>query len=227
MRIVVEKQNVRLILSMQEKAKLLSSKRWEEDAFRGVVDAGRMTKTRVQRAVRHQMAMIKYGFVAQNTRGTPKRAQLAYEIYAFKGGQKIEDYAGLKALSSGGRAAKRFNSNRAIDDRGFVRSGVWNKPRTFKRSFAHNGGFFAMLPGGNRTTAPKSLWTYGLKPDQPRDGLGRFASPGRTYGRIRRLFGGALSKELAKDESLPTFQKVAPALLSEKVMKRLAKYLEI
>lgn len=225
MRVIVIKQNVHVLLTMQERAKLLSSGRWKREAFRGVVDAGRRTKTQVQRAVHQQMAMKSYSFVASNTRGTPNQGALSFEIYAHKGGQRIEEYKGLRTLVQGGRTAGRFNKGRTIGDKGFVRSGVWNAPRTFKRSFAANGGFFAMLPGGagSSTRAPKALWTFGKKPNQPRDGEGRFASPGTTYGRIRRLFGPALGKELVKDQSLATFQKVAPRLLEEKVMKRMAK----
>jgi hypothetical protein len=226
LRLVVKKQNIRLVLTMQERAKLFANGRWRTEAFRGVVDAGRRTKTQVQRSAFKQMAMLKYGFVAQNTRGTPRQAKLAYEIYALKGGQRIEEYAGLRALATRGKTARRFNVDRDVSDKGFVRSGVWNKPRTFKRSFATNGGFFAMLPGGTRTTAPKSMWTYGSKPDQPRDPLGRFASPGRKYGKIRRLYGGALRKEIGKDQALATFHRVGPAMLEQKVTKRLARFLK-
>ena len=54
-----------------------------------------------------------------NTRGTPKRAELAFEIYGVTGGQWIEEYKGLQALKSAGGQA----------DTGSVRSGVWNAPR--------------------------------------------------------------------------------------------------
>lgn len=226
MRLVVRKQNIRLVLTYKERAQLLANGKWRREAFRGVVDAGRKTKTQVQRAVHKQMATKKYGFVSGNTRGTPRQADLAYEIYALKGGQRIEEYKGLKALKVDGAAAARFNSGRSGDDSGSVRSGVWNKPRTFKRSFATNGGFFAMLPGGTSTKAPKALWTFGKKGDQPRGAGGRFASSGKRYGKIRRLYGPAIRKELPKDESLATFMRVGPALLEEKVMKRMAKFIK-
>ncbi len=57
--------------------------------------------------------------VISNTRGTPKRAELAFEIYGVTGGQRIEEYKGLQALKSAGGQA----------DTGSVRSGVWKPPR--------------------------------------------------------------------------------------------------
>lgn len=39
-----------------------------------------------------------------------------------------------------------MNTGRSILYRGFVRSGVWNNPRTFKRSFAQGGEFFSLIP---------------------------------------------------------------------------------
>lgn len=223
MRVVVTKQNVKLVLTMKERADLFRNGRWKTEGFRGVVDAGRRTKTQVQRAVHQQMATKKYGFVSGATRGTPRREELAFEIYALKGGQRIEEYKGLQALKISGRTAARYNSGRDDGDAGFVRSGVWNAPRTFKRSFAANGGFFATLPGGKSGTAPKALWTFGNKPDQPRGADGRFASSGKKYGKIRRLFGPAIRKEIVKDKALATFQNVAPRMLEQKVVPRLAK----
>lgn len=226
MRVVVKKQNVHLIITMQERARLLASGRWKTEAFHGVVDAGRRTKTHVQRAVHKQMATKQYSFTAQNTRGTPRKTELAYEIYALKGGQSIEIYKGLQALTPKGRTAKRYNASRGIDDAGFVRSGVWNAPRTFKRSFSANGGFFAMLPGATNSKAPKALWTFGSKPGQPRGPGGKFAPSGKRYGKIRRLFGPAIRKEIVKDQALATFERVAPKLLEEKVVKRVAKLIQ-
>lgn len=223
MRIVVSSKNLNVLVSAEKKARVLASGKWRTEAFRGVVDAGRRTKTQVQRAVHKQMATKQYGFVSGNTRGTPRQAALAYEIYALKGGQKVEIYKGLRALASGGLVAAKFNAGRAGSDAGFVRSGVWNAPRTFKRSFASNGGYFAMLPGGKAGPAPKALWTYGHKPNQPRTAAGRFAPSGQKYGRIRRLFGPALRDEIGKDQSLATFMRVGPALLEQKVMARMVK----
>ncbi|QPC87133.1 hypothetical protein GA830_10545 [Mesorhizobium sp. NBSH29] len=226
MRVVIRKQNIKLILSFQERAKLLGNKHWQTEAFRGVVDAGRKTKTQVQRSVHNQMAMKKYGFTAQNTRGTPRRAELAFEIYALKGGQRVEEYKGLRALSPGGSAAGKMNTGRSNSDAGFVKSSVWNSPRTFKRSFATNGGYFAMLPGGTSTKAPKMLWTFGAKKSQPRGAGGRFGKSSQRYGKIRRLFGPALRKELVKDQALSTFYRVGPKLLEDKVMKRMEKLIK-
>lgn len=230
MRVLVSKQNISLIPTLQTRMKILSDGKWRREAFRGVVDAGRKTKTQVQRSVHRQMATKNYGFVVANTRGTPKQAELAYEIYALKGGQRIELYKGLKALAAGGMAAARMNLGRQSGEGGLVRSGVWNSPRTFKRSFSQNGGFFALLPasaGKGRSTAPKALWTFGKKGNQPRGAGGRFAASSTTYGPIRRLYGPSLMKELIKDQSLATFQTVGPKLLEEKVMKRMEKLIKI
>lgn len=225
MRIVVRKHRVELILSMKERAELFANGRWKVEAFRGLDAAGRRTKTRVQKAVHHQMATKKYSFVSGSTRGVANQGALTYEIFAFKGGQRIEEYKGLQALKITGAAAARLNANRDALDQGSVRSGVWNVPRVFKRSFATGNGYFAMLPGkGGR--ASKLLWTYGSKPDQPRDDKGRFAPSNRTYGPIRRLFGPALRKELPKDESLATFQAVAPVMMEQKIVPRLAKLMK-
>ncbi len=225
-RIVVKKTNVKLVLSLRDRAALFGSGDWRKHANRGVIDAGRKTKTQVQRAVRQQMA-LKDGhyqsYVVDGTRGVPRQARLAYEIFGLAGGQRVEIYKGLRALKLSGAAAARFNSGRGGGDAGTVRSGVWNAPRVFKRSFATANGFFAMLPAraGGSGTAPRALWTFGAKPDQSRDAAGRFASSGIKYGKVRRLYGPALRKEIPKDASLATFLRVAPVELEQKVMKRL------
>ncbi|MBC6714780.1 hypothetical protein H9Q09_01090 [Aurantimonas sp. DM33-3] len=225
-RIVVQKTNVKLVLSLRDRAALFGRGDWKKHANRGVIDAGRKTKTQVQRAVYRQMA-LKEGhyqrYVVSGTRGIPRKAQLAYEIFGVPGGQRIEIYKGLRAMKMSGAAAARFNSGRGAGDAGSVRSGVWNNPRVFKRSFATGSGFFALLPksAGGSGTAPKALWTFGAKPDQNRDDRGRFASSGIRYGKVRRLYGPALQKEIPKDASLATFLAVAPVELEQKVMKRL------
>lgn len=225
MRVVVHKQNVHLILTMKERAQIFGSGRWKREAFRGLDGAGRKTRTQVQRAVHKQMATKKYSFVSGNTRGIANQGALTYEIFAFKGGQRVEEYKGLRALKITGAAAARLNADRDALDKGSVRSGVWNVPRVFKRSFATEKGFFAMRPGkGGR--ASKLLWTYGHKPDQPRDAQGRFAPSTRTYGPIRRLFGPSLMKEIPKDQSLATFQRVAPMMMEQKIVPRLEKLMK-
>ena len=121
MRLIVERQRLELVASMQESARLLASRRWQEGAFRGVVDPGRRTKTQVQRAVHEQMATKRYGLVSAKTRGTPKRAELVFEIHGVTGGQRIEQYKGLQVLKSAGGQAET----------GSVQSGVWNAPEFF------------------------------------------------------------------------------------------------
>ncbi len=216
MQLIVVRQRLELVASMQESARVLASRRWQQEAFRGVVDAGRRTKTEVQRAVHKQMATKRYGLVSASTRGSPKWANLAFEIYGVTGGQRIEEYKGLQVLKSAGGQA----------DSGAVRSGVWNSHRVFQRSFAAKGGFFALLPGGTGKVAPRVLWTYGSKPGQPRDASGRFAPSGKTYGRVRRLFGPSLMKEIVKDEALATFERVGPPLLADKVLSRMNRLLD-
>ncbi|GHB34013.1 hypothetical protein GCM10007094_23760 [Pseudovibrio japonicus] len=195
-----------------------------------MMQATKKVKTKVQKAVTQQMA-LKSGnyrsYVVKNTRAYSKPAQLTGMIVANNKGGKIEIYKDLKTLSSKGRAAKRYNSGRSVDDQGFVKSGVWNAPRTFKRSFSSNGGFFALIPGGKTSNAlPKEFWTFGKKASQPRDSGGRFKSSQRQGYRVRRLYGPALGKEMQKDQALATFKKEAPKELRVQVETRIKKIMK-
>lgn len=228
MRIVRRGQNIYLIGRFRDMAKHLATKKGHTELHRGVIDAGRKVKTKVQRAVRDQMGLKagNYGsYVVAGTRGVPRKEMLSYEIFGVKGGSKIENYKGLMSVKSGGRVSRRMNAGRGISDQGTVRSAVWNNPRLFKRSFATGGGFFAMRPpsAGTSRRAPKALWTFGLKPGQPRGAGGRFASSGVQYGKVRRLFGPSLMKEIPVDDSLAIFMKDGPVLLEKAIEKRLAK----
>lgn len=205
-------ENRDVVVRFEGGLKSIASGRLRGELQRSVIDAGRKTKTQVQRAVHGQMATKSYGTVTKNVRTSS--GTLSFEIFAVAGGQRIEAYKGLRAAAGGPGEAL---------ERGMVSSGVWNNPRTFQRSFATGSGFFALLPGDRSTVAPRVLWTYGSKPDQPRDDAGRFRPSGKTYGPVRRLFGPSLKKEIVKDQSLATFQRVGPKLLEERVMKRLAK----
>ena len=229
MRLVASGNFVKGVLSYRETVQALRSKRFRTEAHRGVIDAGRKVKTRIQHVVYKQMALKpgKYtSYVVSNTRGVPKSGNLSFEIYGVKGGIKVENYKGLRVLKSGGKAAAAMNANKTSADKGFVKSGVWNSPRTFKRSFGAAKGYFAVLPGGGSSSrAPKALWTFGRKPNQPRSGDGKFAKSSTTYGKIRRLFGPSLMKEIPKDQSLQTFRKEAPPLLKKHVEKRIAKFM--
>lgn len=223
MHVTIGRSNLRALKSFERMVDRLGDKRWKNEMFRGVVDAGRKTKTRVQKAVAKQMALKPgnyNGYVVAGTRGTPRKEILAFDIYGVKGGTDIEKYRGLRSV----KASSKLNVGRKGLERGMVRSGVWNNPRVFKRSFEAGGRFYAMLPAsaGASKRAPKALWTYGLKPDQPRGAGGRFASSGKTYGKIRALYGPSLMKELPEDESLATFMTVGPALLEQAVSKRVA-----
>lgn len=229
MRVVRSCHNLHLILGFRDMAKVLGSPKGLTEMHRGVIDAGRKVKTKVQRAVKDQMA-LKPGnyssYVVAGTRGVPRRPNLSYEIFGVKRGSKIENYKGLMALKGGGRAIVRLNSGRSDSDKGAVRSGVWNNPRVFKRSFVGtNGGYFAVRPAsaGSTGRAPKAIWTFGHKPGQPRAGDGRFAPTGARYGKVRTLFGPSLMKEIPKDDSLAVFLKEGPKLLEFHVGKRLTK----
>jgi hypothetical protein len=212
--------------SFRRLAKRLEGPGFQAELFRGLVDVGRKEKTLVQKTVTKQMAMKSYGFVSRNTRGTPRRALLAYDIYAYKGGQPIEDYKGLRVLKHGGKLSKAGNLGRNGSDRGSVQSGVWNVSRVFKRSFqGSSGGLFAVLPGTSGGKAPKALWTYGLKPKQGRDGSGKFKSTGKTYGKVRKLYGASLREEIAQGETLAVFMTTAAPALLVAIEKRLSKFL--
>ena len=226
MQVVVSK-DFKHFMTFRQRATFLRDRKWRQEAHRGVIDAGRKTKTQVQRAVAKQMAVAPgayQGYVVGNTSGIPRRKDLSFSISARQKGAKIQTYKGLRALSEKGRTAKRYNKGRSNFERGFVRSGVWNEPRTFKRSFARNGGFFALRPSSRTSaTLPKEFWTYGNKPNQPRDAQGRFKSTGRQGYSVRKLYGPALGKELDRDLSLKTFQRVAPVELEIQVKKRIAR----
>lgn len=224
MRIVKTGKNLQLIGQFERMAERLASERGKTELHRGVVDAGRKMRTKVQRAVAHQMALRPgnyQSYVVAGTRGVSRPAILAFDIFGVKGGTDIEEYKGLMAV----RRSNRMNVGRSATERGTVRSAVWNNPRVFKRSFATDTGFYAIRPPEDGTTgrAPKVLWTFGLKPGQPRGASGKFASSNVRYGKIRRLFGPSLMKEIPEDESLAVFITEGPGLLEMEVSKRLAK----
>ena len=227
-RVVIRKENVRLILRWQDQVRMLADKRFYREAERGLISAGRKTKTQVQRAVHKQMAMKPGTYqrlVSSRTRGKSQGKALRYEIFGISGGQPIAEYKGLRVLNRSGSASRKFNLARGGGDKGFVRSGVWNAPRTFKRSFGHSGQTFAVLPGNGK--APKILWTYGSKKGQPRGGDGRFQSTGRGYGKLRRLFGGSLMKEYGLGEALATFHRVAPVEMEKEISRRFEKLMRL
>lgn len=206
-------------LSYKQMAKSLKNKSWEREAFRAVQDAGKKTRTKTQRAVSRQMG-LKPGnyqsYVVSGTSSFGKKRDLSFTMYGTQRGASIEKYKGLRVLSSKGKAAKRFNDGRS-GDKGFVLSAVWNKPRTFKRSFATAKGYFARLPGAPLRD-PKN---------QPRDGEGRFAkwSGAGKKSRIRKLYGPSLKKEYVQGPALQEFQKHGPVFLETAIKKRAEKFL--
>lgn len=224
MQIRLGTRDISVLRSFGKMTERLSSPQFRNAVHNGIVDAGRRTKTSVQRAVYKQMNLKAgnyQGYVVAGTRGVPRKAILAYDIFGVKGGAAIEQYRGLRSVSRG----NRMNVGRSASERGAVRSGVWNNPRIFKRSFATKGGFYAMLPPGEgaSTRAPRALWTYGLKSNQPRGTGGKFASSGVKYGKVRRLFGPSLMKEIPEDQSLATFLREGPQQLELHVGKRVEK----
>lgn len=223
MRLKVKVHGMQLIRRMKSNAGKLADGRWKKAAHRGVIDAGRRTKTQVQRAVAKQGNFKNYqqDVVAHMRQSSDQL--LSTRIFAVRGGQSIDRYKGLRTLGNAGRQAKALNDGRSIADRGRVRSAVWKNPRVFKRSFEGKNGFFALLPGEKDYGAPVALWSFGKKPTQPRDAKGRFAESEATYGRQRRLFGPSLREEIAQDEALATFHRVAPIELERHVVKRVTK----
>jgi len=211
---------------LTQRVTIFTNAGWKQQAYHRLVDAGRKTKTRVQRAAAQQMA-LKSGnyqsYVVANTRGIGNKGSLSFRITASAKGSDVEIYKGLRVLKSGGQAAKAMNAGRSLSDAGFVKSGVWNAPRTFKRSFESNGGLFSLIPGNGSARLPKAFWTFGKKEGQPRDGEGKFAKSGRQGFRVRRLYGPALGKELSKDQALTTFMTFGPKELETQMNKLLRK----
>ncbi len=220
-------------------SKDLGSAKWKPEAMRGVIDAGRQTKTVVQKSVAKQMAIApgKYGSaVVAHMRQSADKSALAFRIFAVRGGQPIENYKGLKVVKSAASQKRQAQAGRAVGDIGAVRSEVWNKSRIFKRSFAATTGgvyfgrggpgFFAFLPGNGKAVLPASAWTYGLKPELKRDAKGRFIKGDRLYGKKRALYGPSLRDEIGKGETLATFQATGAALLDKHVSARMAKFIK-
>lgn len=210
-------------------AALIRDPSTRKELARGVTDAGRKTRTQVQKAVAKQMAVTAggyQGYVVPNMRGISSEANLSFTIRATGKGSKITTYKGLRAMSPKGRAAKALNQGRNRMDFGYVRSAVWNNPRAFQRSFEQGGMYLALIPAANGSSRlPKALWTFGKKPYQPRSADGRFAAGGRQGFKVRRLFGPALGKELDKDQSLNVFLTYGPAELDRQISKRVAKFM--
>ena len=226
MRIVVRKQNIRAVTRFAAIPKVVSSPKGKRELHRGVIDAGRKTKTKVQRAVNKQMGLLpgRYqSYVVNGTRGVPREANLSYEIFSVKSGIKAQNYKGLRSLTPGGKALKRMNASRSTFDQGMVRSAVWNRPRVFKRSFEFGGKFYMMRSVATGVKAPRILWTHDDRSWQPRSAGGQFASTGAKWGKLRQLYGPALSKELPEDQSLAAFYRHGPELLEKAVSKRIVK----
>lgn len=231
-RVVVEKdlKNFQLFRRVPRR---LKGPEFETELHRAVTDTGRKTLTLVRRTARIQMN-LKPGFynsyVVANTRGTPVKSELAYYIEGGKKGGSIFMYRGLKG---GRRLTKNGGYSLKALQQGRVQSAVWNVPRLFKRSWASGRGWYAMLPGGGHK-APRMLWTYGRKPNQGRDSYGRFTSTGAKYGKIRRLFGPSLWKELRDANTQKKgpnlihiqFMRFAPVELEKQVTKRITKFMK-
>lgn len=206
-------------------------KRFREEAYRGLRDAGRKMLTMVRKTARTQMNLRPgyYGsYIVAQTMGRPiKGNPMRYDIEGGTKGGYIPMYGGLK----GGRKLRRKDGYNIQDlEKGRVYSEVWNVGRIFKRSFATPGGWYALRPG-NSLRAPRLLWTYGRKPNQGRDSFGRFMPTGKRYGKVRKLFGPSLYKELRDANRVKRgpnwihirFMREAPVELELQVMKRVTK----
>lgn len=239
MQIIVQKDLANFHAFARVPDRLIGS-HFREEMYRGVRDAGKKMLTVVRKTAVKQMGLKPglYGsFVVANTQGIPNKLELSYSIAGGRKGAPIENYKGLKVLAAGGKPSRAGNKGRAVYDRGVVKSSVWNVARIFKRSFSTGTGLWAFRPGnGTRSFVPKSQWTFGAKPNQLRDGDGRFVSKHgpRGKGKVRRLYGPSLYKELSDGNSVKKgpnmihmrFMKEGPAELEMQVNKRLAKFVK-
>lgn len=207
----------------------IQNKTVQRELHRGVIDAGRKTRTQVRKAVREQMGVAPgsyTSYVVANT-GLRSGGNLQVSIWASAKGGQITDFKGLKALSPKGRLARRTNKGKNFP--GLVRSEVWNQSRVFKRSFAQNGGYFALIRASgapSNSTMPRAFWTADNHLTQPRDAMGRFADTGAQKWRLRRLRGPAINKELDKGQSLHVFMTFGPAELERQTNKRIDRILK-
>lgn len=234
MRIVVGRSDLRPLKGFERLVDLLASNRGRGELFRGVVDAGRKTKTPVQKAVFRQMGLKPGTYnsvVVAGTRGIPRRELLAYDIYGVKGGQKIQLYKGLKVqkIFVPQSGAHRYSKVRAQINPGTIGSAIWNVPRVFQRSYSSGSNLFAIRAndGGGPGKAPRTLWSHDERKWQPRDmATGRFLPDPKNrlnWAASRILYGPSLMKEIPEDQSLITFLTVGPANLEVAVMKRVTK----
>lgn len=224
-RIIVTKKLKNFEL-FQQVSKKLGEPRLRKELHRAVIDAGRQTRTQVQRAVAQQMAVAPGAYqryVVANMRFRSNQSQLSATLLASEKGGQITDFKGLRALKAGGRASRVANRGRGFP--GQVRSGVWNNSRVFKRSYeGAGGGYFALIRANGargNSTMPKAFWTHDSRANQDRDAQGRFAKMGAQKWRTRRLRGPALNKELDKDQSLATFMRVGPEKLERLVTRKM------
>lgn len=228
MQIIVTKKLHHLI-AFEEVVKKVGRKAFMTELGRGVIDAGRRTRTKVRKAVKEQMAIAPgsyQSYVVANT-GLRNHGPLSVGIWASAKGGQITDFKGLRSLSLKGRAIRK--ANRGMSFKGQVRSSVWNAPRVFKRSFANNGGYFALIRANgarSNSTMPRAFWTHDARTNQARDSQGRFADTGAQKWRTRRLRGPAINKELDKGMTLQTFMTFGPEELERQTMKRIDRILK-
>jgi len=225
-RVVIER-NLKELTAFIGVSKRLQSRDWRGELHKGVIDAGRKTRTKVSKAVSQQMNVASghyQSYVVANMRFRSNLGAMSATISASEKGGQITDFKGLRNLKMGGRAAKRGGGGPT----GTVRSEVWGSSRVFKRSFASGGGFFALIRANGargNSTMPKAFWTHDPT-GQARDAKGRFAATGAQKWRTRRLRGPAINKELDKDQSLQVFLTFGPAELDRQIDKRLVKIMK-
>jgi len=229
-RVIIERKMTNFV-RFQELSKKAQSRSWRGELHKGVIDAARKTRTRVQKAVKEQMGVAPgsyQSYVVRNMRFRSNQADLSATISASAKGGQITDFKGLRSLGVGGRAARVANRGRSFP--GQVKSAVWNAPRVFQRSFmAASGGYFALIRASGargNSTMPKAFWTHDSRSWQARDGQGQFAKMGAQKWRVRRLRGPAIGKELDKGQSLQVFLSYGPAELERQVMRRVERIMK-
>ncbi|MBN9310989.1 hypothetical protein, partial [Devosia sp.] len=94
MQVVVTKKLTNFV-RFQDIPRLISRPNFRLELHRGVIDAGRKTRTQVQRAVAQQMAVTAggyRGYVVPNMRGISKPSDLSFTIRGTGKGSPIETY---------------------------------------------------------------------------------------------------------------------------------------
>ena len=164
MRLIVERQRLELVASMQESARVLASRRWQQEAFRGVVDPGRRTKTEVQRAV-HKADGDETLWPGQ--RQHPRHAEVGRAC--LRDPRRDRRPADRAVQGPAGVEVRRRSGRRR---RGAVR-GV-ERPKNFSALVRSQGKLLCPAAGRQRQGGSACPLDLPLQACQPRDASGRF-----------------------------------------------------